>query len=135
MTAAPAVTPLITSAATATPAPTRPLPRPVRQGSAPAHPTRPAPRRPDPSGPRPRTPRAAARTPEGRTVTRAPKSDAEHAQWDRLHFRTALSRRSQRSRRRAGTASRAAKNPPDPLDPQRLPHPQRHAASIVTAAA
>ena len=96
---------------------------------------RPAPRRPEPTGPRTRTPGTATRTPAGEIGPHAPATNAECRQWDRLHFRTALSRRSQRSRRRAGTASRAAKNPPDPLDAQRLPDPQRHAASIVTAAA
>ena len=139
MTAAPAVTPLITSAATATPAPTRPLPRPVGKGSAPtrpthpAHPTRPAPSRPEPSGPRPRTPRPAARTPAGRTVTRAPKSDAEHAQWDRLHFQTPIRRRKQSKRKSTRAAPKATER--QTTGQGQLPDPRRHAASIVTAAA
>ena len=118
------------SADIATTPPTASISRPPRTTRR-----RPAPRRPEPTGPRTRTPGTATRTPAGEIVPHAPTTNAERRQWDRLHFRTALSRRSQRSRRRAGTASRAAKNPPDPLDAQRLPDPQRHAASIVTAAA
>lgn len=99
------------SADIATTPPTASISRPPRTTRR-----RPAPRRPEPTGPRTRTPGTATRTPAGEIVPHAPTTNAERRQWDRLHFRTALSRRSQRSRRRAGTASRAAKNPPDPLD-------------------
>ena len=119
MTAAPAVTPLITSAATATPAPTRPLPRPVGKGSAPtrpthpAHPTRPAPSRPEPSGPR--TPN----TRSGTACTSRPRPDAG----SRASGKALEPRPRQPSGRQRGKNSsriRGAMPPPSSRRPQRF---------------